>query len=98
MIPIQDNGRYMPEGKAAVYGTKDRGESYIRLSNGLPQEHAYFQVLREGMAVDTLAQHGIYFGTNNGQLYGSADEGRTWMEIASHLPYVWAVNTAVIEE
>jgi photosystem II stability/assembly factor-like uncharacterized protein len=98
VIPIQDNGRYMPGGQAAVYRADDYGNTWTRLYKGLPQEHAYFETLREGMAVDTLDRHGIYFGTNNGFVWASNDEGENWTAIAQHLPYVWSVNTAVIEE
>lgn len=98
MIPIQDNGRYMPGAQAAVWRANEYGASWTRLSNGLPQEHAYFQVLREGLAVDTLDRHGIYFGTNNGFVFASNDEGESFTAIASHLPYVWSVNTAVITD
>lgn len=98
VLPVQDNGRYAPGGAAAVWRAEQGGKAWTRLSGGLPQEHAYFEVLREGMAVDTLPRHGIYFGTNNGFVFGSGDEGENWQVLASHLPYVWSVNTAVIED
>lgn len=97
LIPIQDNGRFMPGARGAVWRANDYGNSWTRLSNGLPQEHAYFQVLREALAVDHLDRHGVYFGTNNGFVYASTDEGENWQAVASHLPYVWAVNTAIIK-
>jgi photosystem II stability/assembly factor-like uncharacterized protein len=98
LVPIQDNGRYMPGGSAAVWRTRDAGDSWQRLSSGLPQEHAYFQVLREALATDTLEPAGVYFGTNSGWVFGSHDEGESWTSIASFLPYVWAVNTAVVTD
>lgn len=97
MIPIQGEGRYMPGGQAAVWRANDYGNSWTRLARGLPQEHAYVSVLREGLAVDTLDRHGVYFGTNNGSVWASNDEGENWRTIASNLPYVWSVNTAVID-
>jgi hypothetical protein len=98
VVPVQNNGRFMPGGAAAVWRTQDSGDSWQRLSAGLPQEHAYFQVLREALATDTLEPAGVYFGTNSGWVFGSHDEGETWSPIASFLPYVWAVNSAVISD
>ncbi len=98
LVPIQDNGRFMPGGAAAVWRTRDAGDSWQRLSRGLPQEHAYFQVLREALATDALDPAGVYFGTNSGWVFGSRDEGESWTSIASFLPYVWAVNTAVLTD
>ena len=98
LVPIQDNGRFMPGGAAAVWRTQDAGDSWQRLSRGLPQEHAYFQVLREALATDALDPAGVYFGTNSGWVFGSRDEGESWTSIASFLPYVWAVNTAVLTD
>ena len=50
------------------------------------------------MGVDRLDPVGVYFGTSSGELYGSSDEGATWQLIASHLPDVWAVDVAVVED
>ena len=76
----------MPDGKAAVWRTRDGGESWQALREGLPQENAFFGVLRQAMATDRLEPAGIYFGTNTGTLFASADEGDSWRCIAQHLP------------
>jgi photosystem II stability/assembly factor-like uncharacterized protein len=91
------HGRTMPEGKLAVWRTRDAGASWERLSNGLPQKDAYLGILREGMATDTHDQFGLYFGTSTGQLFASTDEGETWTEIASYLPSINSVETAVVD-
>jgi len=88
-------GRYVPEGKAAVWRTRDGGESWQAMRQGLPQRDAYFGVLRQAMATDTLEPAGVYAGTNTGSLYASADEGETWTEIAQHLPPIHSVETLV---
>ncbi len=97
-IPLNgdDQGRFMPEASAAVWRTNDGGDSWIRGSDGLPQEHAYLSVLREAMAVDRLDPVGVYFGTSNGQVFASSDEGRTWEIAAENLPSVWSVEAAVV--
>lgn len=98
-IPLNgaDQGRFMPDGKAAVWRTHTGGESWIRSGDGLPQEDAYLGVLREAMAVDRLDPVGVYFGTSTGQVYGSADEGRSWALVATNLPPVWSIEAAVLE-
>jgi len=100
LIPLTDadQGRFMPGAAAAVWRTRDRGGSWERLAMGLPQENAYLGVRREAMGVDGLDPVGVYFGTSSGELYGSSDEGASWDLIASHLPDVWAVDVAVVED
>jgi photosystem II stability/assembly factor-like uncharacterized protein len=97
-IPLNgdDKGRYMPDASAAVWRSHDGGDSWIRSGDGLPQENAYMNVLREAMAVDRLDPAGVYFGTSNGQVFASSDEGRTWSVAVENLPPVWSVEAAVI--
>ena len=90
-------GRYMPDAAAAVYRTKDYGESWQALRMGLPQQGAYFGVLRQAMAVDTLEPAGVYFGSSTGHLFASADEGESWSEIAIYFPTISSVEAAVID-
>ena len=71
-------GRFVPDGKVAVWRTRDGGETWQDLRKGLPQGVTYFGVLREAMATDRLEPAGVYFGTSTGALYGSADEGDSW--------------------
>ena len=99
VIPLDgdDQGRFMPKGKAAVWRSRDGGSHWERRDAGLPQEGAYFGVLRQAMAVDPLDRAGVYFGTSGGHLFGSADEGESWQEIATYLPPIWSVETAVID-
>ena len=98
VIPLDPgHARCMPDGKAAVWRTRDAGSSWQRLADGLPQEDAHVGVLREGMAIDTYDQPGLYFGTSTGQLFASADEGDTWTEIASYLPGIASVEVAIVE-
>ena len=98
VIPLDPgHGRTMPEGRAAVWRTRDAGSTWQRLSEGLPQHDAHLGVLREGMAIDSLDAPGLYFGTSTGQVFASTDEGETWREIASYLPAIASVELAVFE-
>jgi len=86
--------RTSPGGRPAVYRTRDRGESWQRLDQGLPPEHAWLTVLRQAMAVDEHEPAGVYFGTTTGAIWASVDEGDSWQPIASHLPHVFSVEVA----
>jgi photosystem II stability/assembly factor-like uncharacterized protein len=98
VIPLDPgHARCMPEGRAAVWRTRDAGSSWQRLDQGLPQRDAHLGVLREGMAIDAHDQPGLYFGTSTGQLFASADEGESWSEIASYLPPIASVEVAVLD-
>jgi photosystem II stability/assembly factor-like uncharacterized protein len=98
VIPLDPgHGRVMPDGKAAVWRTRDGGSSWQRLEKGLPQHDAHLGVLREGMAIDSQDVPGVYFGTSTGQVFASADEGESWNEIASYLPAISSVEVAVID-
>ncbi|PWV99158.1 hypothetical protein DFR52_104450 [Hoeflea marina] len=86
-------GRFPPDAKAAVWRSRDGGESWQDLREGLPQQSCYFTVLRQAMAGDAREPAGVYFGTNSGSIFASLDEGERWEEIARHLPTVLCVET-----
>ena len=87
--------RTSPDGKPAVYGTRDGGDSWQRLDAGLPAEQAWWTVKRQAMTADSADPVGLYFGTTSGELWMSGDEGRQWTRIAAHLPEIYAVEAAV---
>jgi photosystem II stability/assembly factor-like uncharacterized protein len=99
IIPLNgdDRGRFVPEASAAVWKTTDRGDTWERNGDGLPQDGAYLSVLREAMARDELDPVGITFGTKTGQLWHSRDEGATWERITADLPEIWAVEAVVLD-
>ena len=99
VIPMThpEEGRTPPDGALAVWQTRDRGDTWERHGEGLPQENAFVGVFREALAVDRLDPVGVFFGTTTGQLYGSTDEGRTWDLVAANLPPIWGVETHVLD-
>ena len=90
-------GRFMPDAKAAIWRTGDAGRSWSGKRSGLPQENAYFGVLRQALATDSLEPAGVYCGTSSGTLYASADDGENFTCIAQHLPAISSVETLVVE-
>ena len=97
IVPLEsDEFRCTPEAKLRVYRTRNAGESWEPLTNGLPQENAFETILRDGMSADKLQPTGIYFGTRNGKLFGSTDAGESWTSIMEGLPPVVCVKTAEV--
>ena len=97
VVPIKSDSEHFPmEGKLRVYRSRTGGNEWEPLTRGLPQNDCYVNVLREAMAVDSLDQCGVYFGTTGGQVYASADAGDTWAPIAEHLPGVLSVEVQTL--
>lgn len=89
--------RTSPQGKPAVYGTRNGGKTWQRLDAGLPTGQAWWTVKRQAMSADTQDPVGLYFGTSSGELWMSGDEGARWRCIARHLPEIYAVEAAVLD-
>ena len=97
VIPIQsDSEHYVHEGKLRVYRSRSGGGEWEPLTKGLPQENCYVNVLRDAMAVDSLDDCGVYFGTTGGQVYCSPDGGDRWMPIVRDLPAVLSVEVQTL--
>ncbi len=92
-IPLAgDNFRFPVDGKLAVYRTRDRGNSWEQLTNGLPSDF-FTSILRGAMAIDQGKDFGVYFGTSAGQVFASMDGGDHWQELTQGLPKVLCVET-----
>jgi hypothetical protein len=85
--------RTSPDGKPAVYMTRDAGETFTRHDTGLP-ERAWFTVKRQAMTVDDRDPVGVYFGTTSGEVWASNDEGASWSLIVQHLPEIYTLEFA----
>src|SRR4029079_18105898 len=86
VVPIKsDSEHYPPDGKLRVYRSRSGGDEWEALTNGLPQNDCYVNVLRDAMSIDTLDSCGVYFGTTGGQVYASPDCGDTWAPIVRDL-------------
>ena len=97
VVPIlSDSHHYPPDGKLRVYRSRTGGNEWEPLTNGLPQSDCYVNVLRDAMAVDSLDDCGVYFGTTGGQVYCSPDGGDTWQAIVRDLPAVLSVEVQTL--
>ncbi|HEY5730497.1 MAG TPA: hypothetical protein VIS72_10630 [Anaerolineales bacterium] len=97
VLEESDEFRMSVDGKFSVWRSRDAGDSWQRITNGLP-ERAHLDVLREAMATDTFEDAGIYIGSNTGQLFYSRDSGDGWELLADFLPPIQSVEAAVVEE
>ena len=91
-----DEYRMSVDGKFSVWRSRDAGESWQRMTKGLPDK-AHLVVLREAMATDTFEDAGIYVGSDTGQLFYSRDNGDNWELMADYLPPILSVEAAVVE-
>lgn len=89
-------GRYPPDAKAAVWMSRDGGDTWEATRDGLPQAHCFFTVLRQAMTTDRHKQAGVYFGTNTGSVFASTNGGTRWNEVARHLPTVLSVEAVAM--
>jgi hypothetical protein len=97
VVPINsDSEHFVPDGKLRVFRSRTGGNEWEALTNGLPQRDCYVNVLRDAMAVDSLDQCGVYFGTSGGQVYASADAGDRWAPIVRDLPPVLSVEVQTL--
>ena len=98
VVPIKsDSEHFVPDGKLRVFRSRTGGNEWEPLTKGLPQRDCYVNVLRDAMAVDSLDQCGVYFGTSGGQVYASADAGDSWAPIVRDLPAVLSVEVQTLK-
>lgn len=96
-IVEDQEGRYNAGDGFKVYRTRDGGNEWETLRNGLPAgKGVRLGVLRHGMCADSQDPCGVYVGTNTGQLFATADGGDSWDLIADFLPPIYSVNVAEV--
>jgi photosystem II stability/assembly factor-like uncharacterized protein len=97
VIPIEsDYNRVFPEGRMRVFRSRDAGETWEGLGDGLPQSDVFDCVLRD--ALDVRGETDVAFGTTGGSLYFSDDEGGSWTRIAGHLPRIACVRQGPVRK
>jgi photosystem II stability/assembly factor-like uncharacterized protein len=80
---------YSATGRLAVYSTRDGGQTWEPMCQGLP-EQAWAAVLREASSFDADS---LYFGTQGGSFFSLCD-GEIWVEGARYLPPILSVEVA----
>lgn len=88
---VSDQHRLPVDGKLVVARTRDGGESFDLLREGLPQEHAYDLVYRHALDIDPSGDT-LAFGSTTGTLWVTEDQGDHWQAITHHLPPIYAVT------
>ena len=86
--------RVSPDGKPAVYVTRNAGKSWARQDKGLPKNQAWWTVKRQAMTADAHDPVGIYFATTGGEVWGNRTEGGAWTCVARHLPEIYSLEAA----
>jgi len=90
---VKDEVRVPVDGWFVVTRTRDGGESFEVLSDGLPDGPAYDLVFRH--ALDVAADgRTLACGSTTGDLWISEDGGERWRALSEHLPPVYAVRFA----
>ncbi len=93
-VPATKDERRIPvDGKIVVARTRDGGQSFDVLSDGLPQHHAYDLVWRHALTVDATGER-LAFGSTSGGLWISENGGESWSTPEARLPPIAAVRFA----
>ena len=95
VIPLKaDMDRVTPGGRVAVYETRDAGESWSPLGQGLPESNAYLTILRQAFCHDGRDPLGLYFGAESGEVFAYSDAMGAWSVATEHLAPVTSVRCA----
>ena len=90
---VSDECRIPVDSKVVVSRTRDGGDRWEVLRDGLPQEDAYDLVFRHALDIDSSGDS-LAFGSTTGKLWVTENGGDRWQAIAAHLPPVYCVRFA----
>ena len=84
--------RYVSEGRFRVYRSRNGGQDWEPMTDGLPGGNSYLHALHEGMDTDGADPCGVYLGTTTGQIFYSRDSGSNWEMLVDQLPPINSVD------
>jgi photosystem II stability/assembly factor-like uncharacterized protein len=84
--------RTSPDGRPAVYVTRDAGASWTRQDAGLP-ERGWLTTKRQATTIGG-APPCVFFGTTGGEVWAGANGGESWDRIVGHLPEIYSLEYA----
>lgn len=87
---VNDEVRVPVDGAFVVTRTRDGGESFDVLTDGLPQARAYDLIYRHALAVDDTGDR-LVMGSTTGSLWSTRDGGDRWELLSAHLPPISSV-------
>lgn len=90
---VSDQHRMPVDGRVVVARTRDGGQSFDELREGLPQEHAYDLVFRHALDIDRPGD-ALAFGSTTGSLWVSETQGDLWLAVSTNLPPIYCVRFA----
>lgn len=90
---VKDECRLPVGGKLVVTRTRDGGETFESLSEGLPSEHAYDIVYRHALDVNKDGRR-LAMGSSTGSLWVSENSGENWTCVSHTLPPIHSVRFA----
>ena len=91
MPAIKDELRVPKDGRFIAARTRDGGESFEDLADGLPAGPSYDLVLRHALDIDQDGD-ALAFGSTTGNLYVSENQGDRWQAVTHHLPPIYVVR------
>ncbi len=90
---VKDEMRIPCEKKVVVTRTRDGGETFEKLTNGLPQENAWDIFYRHCLCVDDSGNR-LALGSTTGNLWTTENGGDSWNHWSAHLPLINVVRFA----
>jgi photosystem II stability/assembly factor-like uncharacterized protein len=91
-VPAQKDEMRIPEdGAFCVLKTEDGGNSFRRITAGLPDKPCFDLIYRHALDVDDAGRD-LAFGSTTGNLWASADAGESWHTVSHHLPPIYCLK------
>jgi len=87
---VKDERRVPVDGKLVVSRTRDGGQTFDVLTNGLPQTAAYDLVFRHALTIDDTGDQ-LAFGSTTGGVWTSENQGDQWTQLPERLPPIHAM-------